>query len=228
MQPGTLEPDLTMADMDPDKLARNLRVKAVGERLAAMALLLLLSPLEIAIAAAIALEALASDEPPRVLIDERRQSAGRVFSLLKFRVFRVEAWLEHLAREPGVSIKALERRPELLTRTGRVLKRCYLDELPQLVNIARGEMALVGPRPYFEGDWAREPRLDVPARRLLRAGLVGPYQAVKGRISGLDEVNRLDGEYLAHLRKASVPALLARDLAIVARSLGTLLRAQGL
>jgi len=46
MQPGTLEPDLTMADMDPDKLARNLRVKAVGERLAAMALLLLLSPLQ--------------------------------------------------------------------------------------------------------------------------------------------------------------------------------------
>ena len=214
--------------MARDRLHRNARFKAVAERMAALALAAALLPIGLAIAAAIALEAVASGERPRVLVGETRRSAGRTFGLLKFRTFRLEAWREHLARAPGTSVKALERRPEALTRTGRVLKRAYLDELPQLLNVVRGEMALVGPRPYFDGDWEREPRLDIPARRLLRAGLVGPYQAVKGRVSGLDRVNALDAGYLDHLRSASLLAVAWRDAAIVARSVGTVLRARGL
>ncbi len=211
-----------------DLFDRNTRAKAGGEWLVALALSVALLPLGLLIAAAIALEAAAAGERPQVLVGEPRRSAGRTFRLLKFRTFRTSAWREHLARAPGTSIKALERRPEALTRTGRLLKRTYLDELPQLLNVLRGEMALVGPRPYFDGDWEREPRLDIPARRLLRAGLVGPFQAVKGHVSGLDRVNELDAAYLDHLRSASLPAVAARDVALVASSVATVLRAKGL
>ncbi len=211
-----------------DLLQRNLRAKAVAERCLAVALALSLLPLGILIAAVIALDAAIAGEPPQILVGEPRRSAGRVFRLLKFRTFRVSAWRDHLARTPSVSIKAIERRPESLTHPGRILKALYLDELPQLLNVTRGEMALVGPRPYFDADWERERRLDIPARRLLLAGLVGPYQAVKGRVIGLDAVNSLDGAYLDHLRSASLVRVAARDLALVARSLATVLRAKGL
>jgi len=94
---------------------------------------------------AITVESIATGESPVILVSERRRSANRTFRLLKFRVFRVRAWRDHLATRPDVSVKAIEREADQLTRVGRLLKRCYLDELPQFVNILCGDMSLVGP-----------------------------------------------------------------------------------
>jgi lipopolysaccharide/colanic/teichoic acid biosynthesis glycosyltransferase len=214
--------------MAGERLERTLRVKHVVDRLAALGLVVTLSPVWLTVAAAIVIDALLTGEPLRIFVGEQRRSAGRTFQLLKFRVFRVAAWRRHVAHEPTVSVKAIERRPEDLTAVGRLLKRCYLDELPQLLNVLAGDMSLVGPRPYFEGDWQRVPLLDIPARRLLRAGLVGPYQAMKGRISGLDRVNQIDSDYLALVTSATTGRALLHDVGIVARSVGAVLRAQGL
>ena len=204
-----------------------MRAKYRLERFFAVTLGLILLPFGLIVASAIALEGLLTGEPPRVFMSERRLSAGRSFRLLKFRTVRVRSLRYHLENPNPRSIKALET-PEHLTWIGRVLKRFYLDELPQLVNIARGEMSLVGPRPYFEGDWTREPRLDIPARRLLKAGLVGPFQAVKGEVSGLDSVNVIDNEYLEFCLTASPFALFQKDLGLIKRSLRTLARGKGL
>lgn len=211
-----------------ERLHRAVRLKYWSDRCFGLVFSIVLLPLGLLIAVLIALEASLTGEPPCVFVGERRRSADRSFLILKFRVFRVSAWRQFQIDSPTVGIKGLEGRPEHLTRIGRILKRCYLDELPQLLNVLRGEMSLVGPRPYFEHDWQRESRLDIPARRILRAGLVGPYQAVKGTISGLDQVNALDNDYLDHLRRDSPVQILALDAGLIARSVGTLLRAKGL
>ncbi len=180
------------------------------------------------IATCILIESLLSRETPFVFIRERRISAGSAFWLLKFRVFRLQAWRTHLRYNPTISIKALEKNPGNFTMTGRILKRCYLDEIPQLLNILCGRMSLVGPRPYFEGDWQRQKLLDIPARHTLRAGLVGPYQAVKGSLSGLDKVNRLDHAYMSALSSRAALQVLWIDLIIVMKSMKVVITAKGL
>jgi lipopolysaccharide/colanic/teichoic acid biosynthesis glycosyltransferase len=197
------------------------------DRVWGVVLLCLLLPVGFLIAAAIALESLVRGERPVVLVSERRLSAGRTFDLWKFRIVRVESHRNHLEDERLPSLKALET-SEHLTLTGRLLKRFYLDELPQLLNVARGEMSLVGPRPYFEWDWKREGRLDIPARRLLKGGLVGPFQSVKGQVSGLDAANAIDSQYLEDCLTSTTGELLARDLNLILKSLRTLLRGKGL
>lgn len=209
------------------ELTGPIRIKYRLDRVLSVALLFLLFPLGLLITGAIVLESLARGERPVVLVSERRLSTGRAFDLLKFRIFRVESLRSHVERPRAPSLKALET-PEHLTSVGRVLKRFYLDELPQLLNIARGEMSLVGPRPYYEGDWRREARLDIPARRLLKAGLVGPFQAVKGEISGLDAVNDIDAAYLQMCLTATPAEVLLKDLSLIVKSLRTLLRGEGL
>ncbi len=211
-----------------ERLNRAVRLKYWSDRCFALVFSIVLLPIGLLIAALIALEAILTHEPACVFVGERRRSADRSFLILKFRVFRVSAWRQFQIDSPTVSLKGLEHQPEHLTRVGRVLRRLYLDELPQLLNVLRGEMSLVGPRPYFEYDWQRERRLDIPARRILKAGLVGPYQAVKGRISGLENVNALDADYLNHLSRDSAAQILLQDATLIARSVGTVLRAKGL
>jgi lipopolysaccharide/colanic/teichoic acid biosynthesis glycosyltransferase len=217
-----------MGNQLPVHLSRNIRFKRILDLAITLLLCLALAPVFLAVTAAIALDSINAGERPRILIGEHRLSGGRRFLLLKFRVFRVSAWMEHLATRPEVSVKAIEREPEKLTAVGRVVKRLYLDELPQFFNILRGDMSLVGPRPYFVEDWSREKRLDIPARRLLPAGLVGPYQSVKGTVSGLDAVNALDSAYLDHLTQATLADVVRQDLALISRSIKTVLKARGL
>ena len=76
---------------------------------------------------------------------ETRISAGRPFSLLKLRTMQVSAIQE--ARQQGLTVKYLERENRGHTWVGWYLRRWYVDELPQLLNILLGHMSFVGPRP---------------------------------------------------------------------------------
>jgi lipopolysaccharide/colanic/teichoic acid biosynthesis glycosyltransferase len=122
--------------------------KRIVDRTVAALLMLLLSPLF-----ALALLALALDkllvrrDRGSWLYRERRISQGRQFDLLAFRVLQ-EVALEQLGGSEGAYARLYEREHDNLTRAGRLLKRMYLDELPQLVNILRGDLSLVGPRPW--------------------------------------------------------------------------------
>jgi Undecaprenyl-phosphate glucose phosphotransferase len=112
-------------------------LKAAMDILTASAALVLLSPLLLSIAAAIKL-----DSPGPVLFRQRRHGLGdRLFDVFKFRSMRCD-----MSDHAGVN--QTKRNDPRVTKVGAFLRRTSLDELPQLLNVLRGEMSLVGPRPH--------------------------------------------------------------------------------
>lgn len=157
---------------------------------------------------------------------ETRVSAGRIFSLFKFRTMQVSAIQD--ARRRGLTVKYLERENRGHTRVGHHLRRWYLDELPQMINILRGEMSWVGPRPPAPFEYERELSEGNVRKRLARAGLVGLQQANKGRTQGFDEEIALDYEYVAQVRAMSPGRRLAYDVSLLLRTVRVLLEGKGL
>lgn len=139
------------------------------------------------------------DSPgPALFIQRRIGKDGREFPLFKFRSMyldaeeRLEALLGTNEREGPVFKMRTDPR---ITRAGRLLRRCSLDEVPQLLNVLRGEMSLVGPRPALP----REVALYTPTQRLrlsVTPGLTGLWQ-VSGRANlSFEESMELDFEYI--------------------------------
>jgi lipopolysaccharide/colanic/teichoic acid biosynthesis glycosyltransferase len=155
---------------------------------------------------------------------ETRVSQGREFELLKFRTLRTEILAD--MRRNGAHARLYEADPANLTWAGRrLLKPRYLDELPQLVNIFRGEMSLVGPRPWPPAMVERQIAAGRDYRIRIPAGLTGPAQVTKGE--GL-RYEDLDTEYLERIESLSSWGLVRYDLQILRRTLGTIARGEGL
>jgi exopolysaccharide biosynthesis polyprenyl glycosylphosphotransferase len=170
-------------------------IKSLVDRLVSFIGLVLLSPLLLAIAIAVWF----TSKGPVLFAQERCGLNGRRFKLFKFRTMRHDAAdrreeVAHLNRVNGPAFKA-EHDPRV-TRVGRLLRRTSLDELPQLANILRGDMSLVGPRPPIPEEVARYERWQ--RRRLsMKPGLTGLWQ-VSGR-AAIDDFNhwiRLDLAYI--------------------------------
>jgi lipopolysaccharide/colanic/teichoic acid biosynthesis glycosyltransferase len=155
---------------------------------------ILLSPLLVATAIAIKL----SSRGPVIYRSVRPGMAGKPFYCFKFRTMRehadqIQADLEPLNEKSGAMFKI--RKDPRLTSVGRFLRRFSLDELPQLANVVRGEMSLVGPRPLTMRDfelleeWHKK-------RYLVLPGITGLWQ-VSGRSElDFDDLVRLDFLYL--------------------------------
>jgi lipopolysaccharide/colanic/teichoic acid biosynthesis glycosyltransferase len=156
--------------------------------------LLLLCTLPVAIP--IALVVLATSGRPVFYRGERVGRGGRVFTMLKFRTLRSDA---ESRLGPYLGEELVRRTQEEFTPVGRWLKATQLDEIPQFVNVLRGDMSLVGPRPirpvFFE-DLAR----DLPAywqRLIVRPGLTGLAQVRRGYETSMAEKLAHDLEWIA-------------------------------
>ena len=117
-------------------------VKAIIDRLTAAVALVLLSPL----LAAVSLWIWLDDGRPALIAQERAGKGGKPFRMLKFRTMVVDA-IEAGKRLGLEDPWGLVPDDPRITRSGRFLRRTSLDELPQLLNVVKGQMSLVGPRP---------------------------------------------------------------------------------
>jgi lipopolysaccharide/colanic/teichoic acid biosynthesis glycosyltransferase len=197
----------------------NLTRKRVFDLILLCPILLLAAPLMLVAALAIRL----FDGRPILFRQVRLGRGAKPFELLKFRTMRQAsdaAHREYTARwiaqdrpfNSGNGHGALYKMTEdpRITRLGAILRRFSIDELPQLINVLRGEMSLIGPRPAIPykvelyRNWHRR-RLDAPP------GLTGPWQVSGRNRLSFDEMVRLDIDYIEHWS-------LARDLAILART----------
>ncbi len=173
-----------------------LRVKRMLDIVVSFALLTLGAPLLLAIALAIRLES-----PGPVLFRQRRLGRdGQQYDVLKFRSMRGEPARSSFVPESGSApggVEGVDRR----TRIGRFLRRTSLDELPQLLNVVRGDMSLVGPRPErpeYAVAFARDIRR-YDDRLRVRSGLTGWAQVhgLRGQTSIEDRVE-WDNYYIEH------------------------------
>lgn len=199
------------------------RLRVSVEAVLAGGLLLVSSPLLVVVAMAVR-----ATSPGPVLFRQERLGAGRrSFTLFKFRTMRTGAddaihrdYVASLLSGPQVThggeegVYKLAADPRI-TRVGAFLRRTSLDELPQLLNVVRGEMALVGPRPVLPWEEPLFPEW-AGARFEVRPGLTGLWQ-VRGRSKvGFREALALDVRYVAQRS----PRL---DLKILAATPGALL-----
>ena len=167
--------------------------------------------------------ALKAESPgaPALFVQLRTGKGGKRFRMYKFRTMVPDAE----ALKPGLSTMNERRWPDFkieydprITRTGRVLRKTSLDELPQLLNVLKGDMSLVGPRPTSFGvetyeDWQKE-RLTVPP------GLTGLWQ-IEGRgNTEFDERVRIDLAYIERQSVALDFRILFRTVAVVVEKRG--------
>ena len=180
--------------------------------------LILLSPLFAAVAVAIRL-----GSPGTILFRQKRAGAdGRVFVCYMFRSMyegaeRYQAELEPLNEADGPVFKMKD--DPRVTPVGRFLRRWSIDELPQLVNVLKGEMSLVGPRPLPVRDFHL---MEEAHKRRLEAvpGMTGYWQ-ISGRSNlSFEDMVRLDLHYIENWS-------LSFDVEIILRTIGAVLRREG-
>ncbi len=210
---------LALLGLPPPQLAPSSRfLKRMTDVGVSAAGLVAVAPVLALIAALIKL-----DSPGPVLFRQARMGSGdRVFRIAKFRTMVADADArkgavahlnKHLQSGGDSRMFKIPDDPRL-TRVGRFLRRYSLDELPQLLNVLRGEMSLVGPRPLIPAEdlhvreWARH-RLD------LAPGITGPWQILGRSDIEFEEMLRLDYLYVTTWSLAKDVELLCRTIPAV-------------
>jgi lipopolysaccharide/colanic/teichoic acid biosynthesis glycosyltransferase len=203
-----------VVSLGPLGMRERVAKRAVDVGIAGSALILL-APLLLLVALLIRLE----DRGPALFLQQRQGRNNRLFWIYKFRSMRVE-------RLDLVGARSASKDDDRITRIGRFIRRSSIDELPQLINVIRGDMSIVGPRPHAIGSLAGERHFwDVDSRYLLRhslkPGLTGLAQ-VRGLRGATDSEADLTSRLQADLEYLDGWTML-RDLRIIFGTLTVLL-----
>ncbi|MFQ5746594.1 MAG: sugar transferase [Gemmatimonadota bacterium] len=196
-------------------------LKRTVDILGSLAGIVLLLPVGLVIAAAIRRDS----RGPIFFRQERLGLAGRRFRIFKFRSMLPDAE-DRLRRDPELYRRYVDNDFKLppeedprVTRVGCYLRRTSLDELPQLLNVLKGDMSLVGPRPIVPGEidhYGEEARVFLA----VKPGLTGHWQTNGRSEVGYPERAKLDIDYITHWT-------LGMDLRILAQTLPAVLRRNG-
>ncbi len=166
-------------------MTKYLRLKRFLDLLASVIGLIILLPLFLVLALVIKI-----DSPGPVFFRQLRYKKGREhFQIIKFRTMRKDAPNE-------MPTRLLEDPERWITRSGRFLRKSSLDELPQIINIIKGDMSFIGPRPVILKEYDLILERDKYGANQVPVGLTGWAQ-----INGRDELNvvekaKLDGDYV--------------------------------
>lgn len=186
-----------------------LRVKRVLSVVLALLGLIFLSPVFLIIMVAIKL-----DSKGPVFFRQKRVGKNKThFEILKFRTMRVDAPKDaptHLLQDPE----------KWITRVGKFLRKTSLDELPQLINVLKGDMAIIGPRPALWNQFDLIAERDKYGANDVLPGLTG-WAQIHGRDElPIEEKARLDGEYVQKITLWMDIACFLRTIVVVARQEG--------
>ncbi len=194
------------------------KAKRTFDVVTSVALLTLLSPIMLVIALAVRF----SSDGPIIFRQTRVGRDGRSFDMLKFRsmVQDAEEQLEALRQNADSDNPLFKMKQDpRITRIGGILRRTSLDELPQLFNVIRGEMSLVGPRPALRHEmvnWSPE----LYGRLRVQPGITGLWQVSGRSEASFDEYTRLDLYYVDNWSLTADLQILARTASAVVRSDG--------
>jgi lipopolysaccharide/colanic/teichoic acid biosynthesis glycosyltransferase len=199
-------------------MEKNRRARRWMDILLSGGALVALSPLILIIATAIKLES----SGPVFFTQMRVGHNGKQFRIYKFRSMYKNAEARrqdilHLSERKGICFKS--KQDPRITRVGRILRRLSLDELPQILNVFKGQMAIVGPRPALPSEVAAYPAKAL-GRLAVKPGLTGPWQ-----VSGRAEVsfNRMVNMDLAYARTQT----LLTDLVMIMLTFRAVLSGRG-
>lgn len=220
--PPTLRVEMAVTRTRAGRQSPDAVTKQVFDRVSAGVFLVALSPVMLTIAASIWVH----DPGPILFSHQRIGKNGQPFGCLKFRTMIVDAepvLARHLSENPQAAQEWSEsqklRDDPRVTRFGAALRRMSLDELPQLLNILKGEMSLVGPRPIVMEEVSHYGAA-IDDYMSVRPGLTGLWQ-VSGRSDvGYRDRVKLDQQYI---RQRSF----RRDIGILLRTVSVVLRKQG-
>lgn len=167
--------------IDWDEITPRGRYAGPGKRVLDLVVIAATLPITLPLLAMVAvLNALVVGPRKVFFVQERSGLRGRTFRMLKFRTMRDDGTDAFSSWSGGKD----EAR---VTRFGRFLRNCHLDELPQLVNVLRGEMSVIGPRPEMASieEWANQRVPGFSRRLVIRPGITGHAQITQG-YTGMD------------------------------------------
>lgn len=158
---------------------------------------------------------------------EIRWSAGKPFTLYKYNIFKQNVIDDLKSQEKFIDTKNLERSGDLIT-VGKFLKQIYLDEIPQFLNVLKGDMSIVGPRPMNMKTHEKLKREGFYAKDTVKAGITGYYQAVHKAQKSKGSQEMLDTYYVNHYLNNPWYTHMLFDIRILLNTLLVLILARGI
>jgi lipopolysaccharide/colanic/teichoic acid biosynthesis glycosyltransferase len=209
MQLAKLDASFIMRNVQEPQRRGEVFLKRAIDVMLALILLIVLLPVLIIVTILIRLES----RGPALFRHSRVGERGEEFELWKFRSMRIDA-LKY-ERSPTSS------RDSRLTRIGRIIRRCSFDEIPQLVNVLKGEMSLVGPRPemaFIVNQYTPIER----TRLAVKPGITGLWQISSGRAAPIHHNLQYDLYYIWHKNARLDIAILLRTISAVICGIGAI------
>lgn len=219
-----------LSEMDADVSATGFTAPATGglyerqvKRWIDVLLILLAAPFVLPLVLVLAL-LVRRDGGPAFYVQDRVGLDGRIFRLWKLRTMEVDAdarLAAHLAADPALQAEWARtqklRNDPRVTRIGRLLRKTSIDELPQLWNVFKGDMSLVGPRPMMPDQRALYPGR---AYYRMRPGLTGPWQVSDRNKTSFASRAEFDAEYERRMSIGTDVAILFLTVWVVLRGTG--------